>query len=107
MSTPEHELTRSEEIFSRSVRRGISDARVSQSAMAGYLGVAPGQFSQRMNGLVKWTLRDMHNISTALGVSLLDMLNEDDTSWLNRIEPGAVKARLDAAARSKIRDTVQ
>ncbi|MFK0224083.1 hypothetical protein ACIQWN_38755 [Streptomyces vinaceus] len=82
--------------FIEAVEHGRLRAELTYEQLGSYIGLSKSQISKRQDGLIKYTVRDMHYISQLLGIDPLVMA-AGLGAWLNDIDTTQVLRRLDLA----------
>ncbi|WP_329438817.1 hypothetical protein OG906_00370 [Streptomyces sp. NBC_01426] len=69
-------------------------AEITYEQLGRHLGLSKSQVSKRQDGLIKYSVREMHHIGVLFGVDPLVMAAGLGT-WLNDIDPHKVRAKLE------------
>ncbi|MGW6413326.1 hypothetical protein ACWF95_40565 [Streptomyces vinaceus] len=81
--------------FIEAVEHGRLRAELTYDQLGICIGMSQSQVSKRQDGLIRYTVREMHYIGKLLGVDPLVMTAGLGT-WLNDINPAQVQHRLEA-----------
>lgn len=87
------------ETIIKSTKAALGVAGISQAAMGRALNLSRAQIALRFNGSTRLQIDEVITIAWVFGVNINDLIS-GPSDWLDRVDPGEVRSRLESATRS-------